>query len=57
MVDDARTNGTEPPRADEQTDADGRTTLADASHTPPNDADSATGVWARGDESLGPADD
>jgi hypothetical protein len=58
MADDVQTNGTEPARADDQSDEeDERPTLADASHTPPNDADSATDVWARGDEALGPTDD
>ena len=52
MADDARANGTDPERDEED-----RATLADASHTPPNDADGAKNVWARGEESLGTTDD
>ena len=52
MGDDTRANGTDPERDEED-----RATLADASHTPPNDADGANDVWARGDESLGATDD
>jgi len=52
MADDARSNGSEPTRDDEDQE-----TLADASHTPPHDDDGANDVWARGDESLGADDD